>query len=122
MDKVWASPLASSSAVVAVKTYGHASAEPPSNRLQALMSVPLLLAKQSSNATELIDRTSNMMSSEENWNLTVRVNATAATVTVFSPTTRSWALPKKSLPLAVVLYTRYWAPPVGKEVTLMDRV
>ena len=61
------------------------------------------------------------MSPEENWNFTVRAKATPPTVTSLAPKDKAWALPKKSLPLAVVLYTLYWAPS-GKEVTLMDNV
>ena len=53
-------------------------------------------------ATPFTLKASKSTAPSENWNLTALSNPTAPTVIVFDPSVNATALPKKSLPLAVV--------------------
>ena len=103
-----AAELPASLAVVSVRTWGQLALAPAEKSSeQALMAVPASGAgKQSFWASPLMLRASNPMSPLENWIYTARSKVTAATVVPFSPMERGWGLPKKLLPLAVVLKTR----------------
>ena len=61
-------------------------------------------------------RASNSTSPLENWNLTALLKFTAGTVILFEQIVNGIGLPKKLLPLAVVLYTLTLAPPAGRFV------
>ena len=64
-------------------------------------------------------RASNSTSPLENWNLTALLKFTLGTVILFEQIVNGIGLPKKLLPLAVVLYTLTLAPPVGRFVTFI---